>query len=59
MADLFGKPAEWRAPSGKEQACQTCGAAASCGTGVAFFCVPHAPADFWPGKRQDDPGDVL
>lgn len=61
MSDLFAKAGNWRAPSRpREQACQTCGAAAPCGTGNAFYCLRCVPANYWPAKRRvADPGDVI
>lgn len=59
MSDLFGKPADWRAPSKGEEPCQVCGSVAPHGTGNAFFCRAHVPTSYWPANRRDDPGDVL
>lgn len=44
------RPEGWRPVTdpGREQACRVCDGAASCGVGEAWFCVPHAPPEFWP-----------
>lgn len=41
----------WRRPDpAREQACSVCQGAAPCGLGNTWFCLNHAPEDYWPKR---------
>lgn len=41
----------WRQPDpDREEACAVCQAAAPCGLGNTWFCLNHAPEDYWPRR---------